>query len=86
MKRISGMIPPEEVEMSRTFKTSKGMEIHIEVSKHGWTTTWGGRYGYITYRDIEGTVESNLQDALDEIKNEGVVLLDDFVVNTPSNN
>lgn len=74
MKRFGGLMPSDEIELSKRFKTSKGDTIQIDTCKHGWTVIWGGIGSYVTYRDIEGTAESNLQDALDEIKQEGVVL------------
>jgi hypothetical protein len=62
MKRFFGMMPCSEIELTKTYVDSLGLNIRIEVGKNGWTITYAD--SSTEYKDVVDTVENNLAMAL----------------------
>ena len=68
MKRFFGMMPSNEIEMSKTFKDENGYKISIDAGPHGWTITYAD---YSTkYEDVDDTTENNFNKAYEILSTE----------------
>lgn len=61
MKRFFGMMPSDEIEMTKHFKDERNRDITIDAGPHGWTIIYSD--GSTNYKDIEDTTENNYVDA-----------------------
>lgn len=82
MKRFFGMMPSDEIEITRYFKDEHGLTITIDAGKHGWTIRYADHSSQ--YEDCDGTAQENFDKAykvlcsefntLTEISNNGGVV------------
>lgn len=66
MKRFFGLMPSNEIEITKTFKDDNGYEITIDAGKHGWTIIYADTA--TEYEDIDGTAEENFNRAYKILK------------------
>ena len=69
MKRFMGLMPSEDVEISRFYEDGSGLEIIIEAGPHGWTIIYADQS--TCYTDSDRCTELNFRDAW-EIANDDV--------------
>ena len=63
MNRFFGIMPADEVEITKKYKDANNLTITIEAGPNGWTIIWADHS--TTYRDIRDTSENNFQRAYD---------------------
>lgn len=68
MKRLFGMIPASEVDITKHFKDENGYKISIDAGKHGWTIRYADYSSQ--YEDVEGTAEENFERAYKVLKSQ----------------
>ena len=66
MKRMFGLMPSTEVEISKRFKDSNGKTIIIDAGKKGWTIIYAD--SSTEYEDVEATAEENFEKAFNVAK------------------
>lgn len=62
MKRFRGMMPYDEIKMTKTYVDSQGLHIRIDAGENGWTICYAD--SSTEFKDIVDTVENNLAMAL----------------------
>ncbi|MCM1233509.1 MAG: hypothetical protein NC489_25620 [Ruminococcus flavefaciens] len=65
MQRFFGMMPSDEIKLSKTYYDGSvdNRNIRIDAGPNGWTVTWAD--GGTNYKDIMATTEENFQEAYD---------------------
>ena len=62
MKRIFGMMPSNEIKISKRYEDQIGLKITIDAGPHGWTILYAD--GSSEYADKNATSEDNFNEAL----------------------
>jgi hypothetical protein len=68
MKRVLGLLPEKEVEITRKFKNSNNLNVTIYAGSKGWAVLVSS--DYVKYEDIEGTAKENFKRAYNLAKQE----------------
>ena len=66
MKRFMGMMPANEIEISKLYTDDSGLKISINAGRNGWTIIYADYSS--EFRDVEDTAENNFQSALTVLK------------------
>ena len=61
MNRFFGMMPANEVEITRRFKDDCNLTVTIEAGTRGWTIIWADHS--TNYSDVDDTSENNFAKA-----------------------
>ncbi len=71
MKRFFGMMPSDEVEISKRIKDKYGSGITIQAGKNGWTILYADYSS--EYEDVESTAEKNFNTAMGRLKSRRLI-------------
>lgn len=63
MNRFFGIMPADEVEITKYFKDANDLTIRIEAGPNGWTIIWADHS--TNYSDVLDTSENNFAKAFD---------------------
>ncbi len=66
MNRFRGMMPAEEIKISRVFDDDNGMRVRIDAGPHGWTIGYADLS--TQYQDIDDSSENNFAAARDVLR------------------
>ena len=61
MNRFFGMMPQNEVSISKRFKDPSGLKITIQAGEHGWTIIYADNS--TDYKDVDATAKDNFNEA-----------------------
>jgi len=71
MKRFMGMMPSEEVEISKRIKDNYGHGITIQSGKNGWAILYADHSS--EGEDVESTAEENFNTAMGRLRSHGLI-------------
>ena len=66
MRRLFGLMPSAEIEISKRYKDNDDKIIVIEAGKNGWTILYAD--ASTEYEDVEATAEENFEKAFNVAK------------------
>ncbi len=66
MNRFFGMMPANEIEISKTFEDDMGLRITVEAGKNGWTIMYADSSS--EYKDVVESSANNFLNAVEVLK------------------
>ncbi len=66
MKRMFGLMPSNEVKLTKTFIDDMGLKIIVQSGEHGWTIIFADQS--TEFKDEDDTVENNFNKAYNILK------------------
>lgn len=68
MKRFFGLMPSDEIKVSKNFKTGSGLIVRIDAGENGWTIIYADASTEFADCKVPDTTENNFEKALTVLK------------------